>query len=170
MFCREMECEGSSCFREVPFLPRVNPSRVSNRKSHRPGSVQGTASPYSGLTSGQHDGFLFLLSFGRWLSLGAVLLDTGCYRGCEHDVMASRGGQLFCSCVCMCLGCRQPPCVLWLGASQGHTEDWGSSPSGFTSASELDLGRQAHTLSPQAQLYVPVENIRETSQQVCRSG
>lgn len=112
--------------------------------------------------------FLFFLCFGLWLSLGAVLLDAGCCRGCEHDVMASRGSQLFCSCVC--LGCRQPPCALWLEANQGHTEDGGSSPSSYTFGSVLDLGRQAHSVSPQAQLDVSVKNIGETPKQACRPG
>lgn len=86
----------------------------------------------------------------------------------EHDVTASRGSQLFCSCVC--LGCRQPPCALWLEANQGHTEDRVSSPSGFTFGSALDLGKQAHSVCPPAQLGASVENIRETPKQACRPG
>lgn len=141
--------QGSVCSRKVSFL--------STRKSHRPAIVHGTASLCPGLTYGQCEDFLFFLCFGLWLSLGAVLLDAGCCRGCEHDVMASRGSQLFCSCVC--LGCRQPPCALWLEANQGHTEDRGSSPSGYTFGFALDLGRQAHSVSPQAQLGVYVKSI-----------
>lgn len=153
--------QGNVCSRKVPFL--------STRKSHRPAIVQGTVSPCSGLTYGQCEDFIFFLCFGLWLSLGAVLLDTGCYRGCGYDVMASRGSQLFCSCVC--LGCRQPPCALWLEANQGHTEDEGSSPSGYTFGSAFDLGRQANSISPQTKLGASVKNIEETPKQAsCRPG
>lgn len=122
--------QGSQCLlsRKVSFL--------SMKKS--PAIVHGTAFLCSGLTYGQCEDFLFFLCFGL-RSLGAVLLGAGCYRGCEHDVMASRGSQPFCSCVC--LGCRQPPCALWLEANQGHTEDGGSNPSGYTFGSALVLGR-----------------------------